>query len=197
MFVFGVITIKLWNAQLLAQLPLWAFVLALSICASSITFCCAHFPEFNIYYVLAFVFTVPFGIITATTNQVLQLNVITELIIGYILPGRPIANIMFKTWGSVPVNQAILFTSDLKLGHYMKIPPRSMFFCQLITTIVTGTVQLGVQTWMFSNIEDICSPDQKDGFICPQTTVFGTASIIVSLSCSTYFWFYCSMRVVL
>jgi hypothetical protein len=33
---------------------------------------------------------------------------------------------------------------------------------------------------MFSNIEGLCSADQKDGFICPSTTVFGTASIIVS-----------------
>ena len=140
--------------------------------------------------------TVPAGVIAATTNQELALNFITELIIGYILPGRPIANMMFKTWGSIPVAQALQFTSDFKLGHYMKIPPRSMFFCQLVATIVSGTVQLGVQAWMFSNIEDICSPDQKHGFICPLTTVFGTASIIVSLSFGTYFWFYCSMRVV-
>ena len=31
---------------------------------------------------------------------------------------------------------------------------------------------------MFSNIPDICDPTQKDGFICPGTQVFGTASII-------------------
>ena len=31
---------------------------------------------------------------------------------------------------------------------------------------------------MFSNIPNICSPDQPSGFICPSTTVFGTASII-------------------
>ncbi len=61
----------------------------------------------------------------------------------------------------------------------MKVPPRSMFSCQVVATIIAGTVQLGVQAWLFSNIEDLCSPDQKDGFICPSTTVFGTASIIV------------------
>ncbi len=75
--------------------------------------------------------------------------------------------------------QALQFTSDFKLGHYMKIPHRPMFFCQVVATVIAGTVQLGVQSWLFSNIEGLCSPDQKDGFICPSTTVFGTASIIV------------------
>ncbi|KAF8501810.1 OPT oligopeptide transporter protein-domain-containing protein [Russula emetica] len=76
------------------------------------------------------------------------------------------------------MTQALQFTGDFKLGHYMKIAHRPMFFCQVVATIVAGTVQLGVQAWMFSNIEGLCSADQKDGFICPSTTVFGTASIV-------------------
>ena len=76
--------------------------------------------------------------------------------------------------------QALAFTSDFKLGHYMKVPPRPMFWGQVVATAVAGTVQLGVQAWMFTNILDICAPNQKDGFICPSTEVFGTASIIVS-----------------
>ena len=92
-------------------------------------------------------------------------SVITELIIGYALPGRPIAMMMFKTWGYITMAQALTFTSDFKLGHYMKIPPRPMFWSQVVATVVAGTVQLGVQAWMFTNIQDICSPDQKDGFI--------------------------------
>jgi hypothetical protein len=86
---------------------------------------------------------------------------------------------MFKTWGSISLSQALNFTFDLKLGHYMKIPPRLMFSCQVVATIVSGTVQLGVQAWIFSNVESLCSPLQKDGFTCPHTTVFGNAAIIV------------------
>ena len=126
--------------------------------------------------------------IQAITNQQVGLNVITELIIGYALPGRPIAMMLFKTWGYITMVQALQFTSDFKLGHYMKLAHRPMFFCQVVATVVAGTVQLGVQAWMFSNVEDLCSPDQKDGFICPSTTVFGTASIIVSLSCGFRLW---------
>lgn len=29
---------------------------------------------------------------------------------------------LFKTWGYVSMAQALQFTSDFKLGHYMKIP---------------------------------------------------------------------------
>ncbi|KAI0250906.1 OPT oligopeptide transporter [Lactifluus subvellereus] len=152
-FVFGVIVIEVWDTQL----PVWAFMLALSI---------------------SFTYTIPIGVVQAATSIQVELNVITELIIGYVLPGRPIAMMMFKTWGSITMAQALEFTSDLKLGHYMKIPHRPMFLCQIVATVVAGTVQLGVQTWMFSHIENLCSPHQKDNFICPQTTVFGTASII-------------------
>ena len=49
---------------------------------------------------------------------------------------------------------------------------------QVVATIVAGTVQLGVQAWMFTNIPDICSPKQKDMFTCPSTQVFGTASFV-------------------
>ena len=53
-----------------------------------------------------------------------------------------------------------------------------MFWAQIFATIIGGTVQLGVQAWMFTNIPNMCDPKQKDGFICPSTEVFGTASII-------------------
>jgi len=153
MFVFGVVVIEVWETDL----PVWGFVLAL---------------------LISFVYTLPLSVIVATTSQQLGLNVIAELIIGYALPGRPIAMMLFKTWGHITMNQAIMFLSDFKLAHYMKIAHRPMFFCQVVATIVAGTVQLGVQTWMFSNIEGFCDADQKDGFICPYTTLFGNASII-------------------
>ncbi|KAF8264395.1 OPT oligopeptide transporter [Lactarius quietus] len=143
MFSFGVTAIEIWRTQF----PIWAFILALFI---------------------AFAYTIPIGVIMAITNQSIGLNVITELIIGYLLPGRPIAVMMFKTWGYITMVQALSFTD----------PPRPMFFCQVVATMIAGTVQLGVQNWIFSNVEDICSPTQKDGFICPSTTVFGNASII-------------------
>jgi OPT family oligopeptide transporter len=130
----------------------------------------------------AFIFTVPVGVIQAMTNQLVALNVITELIIGYILPGRPIAMMLFKTWGNITMVQAIHFTSNFKLGHYMKIPYRPMFLYQIVAIVAAGTVQLAVQAWIFSNVSGLCWAWQIDGFSCPHTNVFGTASIIVRLT---------------
>lgn len=72
MLVFGVISIEVWDTQT----PVWAFVLA---------------------HTLGFIYTVPVGIIQAVTNKQVGLNVVTELIIGYALSGKPIAMMMFKT----------------------------------------------------------------------------------------------------
>lgn len=99
MFVFGIVSIEVWETKF----PVQWFILAL---------------------VISFFYVIPIGMIQAITNQQVGLNVITELIIGYGLPGRPVAMMMFKTWGYITMAQALTFTSDFKLGHYMKIPPR-------------------------------------------------------------------------
>ncbi|KAG0376600.1 hypothetical protein BGX24_007487 [Mortierella sp. AD032] len=80
--------------------------------------------------------TLPIGVMNAVTGYGPGLNVITELICGYILPGKPIANMTFKCYGYMAMYQCNFLLSDLKLGHYMKIPPRSMFVGQLWGTLV-------------------------------------------------------------
>ncbi|GBE78430.1 OPT oligopeptide transporter [Sparassis latifolia] len=128
--------------------------------------------------IVAAVFVIPIGIIRAVTNQMIPLNVLSELIGGYIIPGRPIAVMLFKTYGFNSVNQALSFTADQKIGHYMKIPPRSMFMAQVIPTIMSAMACIGVQYWQFAHIEDLCSPTQKDGYVCPGFSTFATASVI-------------------
>lgn len=152
----AIVTIEVWPTQL----PVWALFLALAISA---------------LYIL------PIGIIYAITNQEVGLNVITEFIIGYALPGRPVAMMIFKTFGYIAMYQGVSFISDLKFGHYMKIPPRSMFMAQVIAAFISCFVLLGVQSWSFGNISGICTPDASDRFICPGTKVFSTASVIWGL----------------
>ncbi|RIB17097.1 OPT oligopeptide transporter protein, partial [Gigaspora rosea] len=83
----------------------------------------------------------PIGIIQAISNWQFKLNVITELVCGFILPGYPIANIYFKAYGTRTLFQCLYFVQDLKLGHYMKIPPRSMFTSQIWGTFVGVIVE--------------------------------------------------------
>ncbi|CAI9291744.1 unnamed protein product [Lactuca saligna] len=132
---------------------------------------------------IAFSFTLPISIITATTNQTPGLNIITEYAMGLIYPGKPIANVCFKTYGYMSMTQAISFLSDFKLGHYMKIPPRSMFLVQFLGTIIAGTVNLCVAWYLLTNIEDMCHPDPKSNspWTCPYDHVFFDASVIWGL----------------
>ncbi|KAL5735608.1 hypothetical protein ACOSP7_030069 [Xanthoceras sorbifolium] len=147
-----------FNKQL--QLPWWGILLA-----------CA----------MAFLFTLPVGVIKATTNMVPGLNVITEFVIGYMLPGQPLANVTFKTYGTISMAQAIVFLSDFKLGHYMKVPPKSMFIVQLVGTIVSSTVYFGTAWWLLTSVNNICNTallPEGSPWTCPNDDVFYNASII-------------------
>ncbi|XP_047957244.1 oligopeptide transporter 5-like [Salvia hispanica] len=142
------------------QLPYWGVALAMT---------------------LAFVFTLPVGVIAATTNQPAGLNVISEMIIGYLYPGKPLANVVFKTYGTISMSQAITFLSDFKLGHYMKIPPKSMFLVQLVGTVITSLVSFGTAWWLLTSIKHICDPTNLppgSPWTCPGDDVFYNASII-------------------
>ncbi|XP_076949756.1 oligopeptide transporter 2-like [Bidens hawaiensis] len=134
--------------------------------------------------VLASGFTLPISVITATTNQTPGLNIITEYLMGVIYPGRPIANVTFKTYGYISMAQAVSFLNDFKLGHYMKIPPRSMFLVQFIGTMIAGTINISVAWWLLTSVENICQdqllpPDSP--WTCPGDRVFFDASVIWGL----------------
>jgi OPT family oligopeptide transporter len=129
-------------------------------------------------YGLVAILVVPVAMIQAITNQSIQLNFLFEMIAGFMLPGRPVANMIFKAVGYVSTAQAIGFAGDLKLGHYMKIPPRMMFSVQIVSVVISCFVCVLQQIWMFANIVDFCLPRQKNGFFCPATDVFGTSSLI-------------------
>ncbi|CAD6936473.1 unnamed protein product [Tilletia caries] len=155
-FAMALAAILVWPTRL----PWWALIVALLISA---------------------VFTLPAGLITAITNLQIGLNVPSELIVGYMLPGHPVAMMIFKTFGYVAAAQGISFVSDLKLGHYMKIPPRTMFTAQVIATSLAAIVVIGVQAWVFGNIRDVCTKKAQDGFQCPGVITYGSSSIIWGL----------------
>ncbi|KAF2106447.1 OPT oligopeptide transporter protein-domain-containing protein [Lophiotrema nucula] len=136
---------------------------------------------FLISIIFATVMSLPIGIIQAITNLQIGLNVITEFIMGYMQPGKPLALMMFKTYGYITASSALGFVGDLKFGHYMKIPPRTMFTAQVVATILSAFVQIAVLNFALKNIEGICTIEQKQRFSCPGGRVFFSASIIWGL----------------
>ncbi|KAI0110089.1 OPT-domain-containing protein [Daldinia grandis] len=139
------------------HLPWYGLLLALGICA---------------------VLFIPIGIVMAVTNQHSSIYLICQLICGVIFPGRPVANMVFVTYGYISSAQGIKFAADLKLGHYMKIPPRLLFSVQMVATIVSSVTQILVLNWMFRNVPGICTPSAINGFTCPIARVHFNGSIL-------------------
>ena len=121
---------------------------------------------------------IPVGIVTAITNQQSSLYLICQLICGVVFPGRPVANMVFVTYGYISSSQGIKFSADLKLGHYMKIPPRILFQVQMVSTLVSSITQTIVLNWMFVSIPNICTPEAVNGFTCPIARVHFNGSIL-------------------
>ncbi|KAK4746061.1 hypothetical protein SAY87_012373 [Trapa incisa] len=172
------------------QVPDWWFWLILIVNIAATMFACQYYnyqlqlPWWGVLLAcsIAIFFTLPIGIITAITNQAPGLNIITEYIIGYLYPGYPVANMCFKVYGYISMSQAITFLQDFKLGHYMKIPPRTMFMAQVVGTLIAGFVYLGTAWWLMETIPDICETTSSSSqWTCPGDTVFYDASVIWGL----------------
>ncbi|EEB95363.1 hypothetical protein MPER_05678, partial [Moniliophthora perniciosa FA553] len=63
-------------------------------------------------------------------------NQLMKMIPGALNPGRPVANLYFAMWSHDVVSTSIGLAGDLKIGQYLKVPPRVMFLTQLWGTIL-------------------------------------------------------------
>ncbi|MBW0525345.1 hypothetical protein O181_065060 [Austropuccinia psidii MF-1] len=153
---FSVIMIEVYDTGL----PIWAFMVALFV---------------------ALVYILPGGFILAMTSQQISINLVAEIIPGYILPGKPFSNMLFKTFSVQSLLVGLAFIQDLKLGHYMKIPPRVTFVVQIVAAVSSALVQIGVKKFLVSIIPDLCDKHQANLLTCPNTSVFYSASVLWGL----------------
>ncbi|KAI0454753.1 OPT-domain-containing protein [Xylaria acuta] len=139
-----------------------------------------HLPWYGLLLALGIcsILFIPIGIVMAVTNQHSSIYLICQLICGTVFPGRPVANMVFVTYGYISSAQGIKFAADLKLGHYMKIPPRILFSVQMVATIISSITQISVLNWMFRNVPSICTPSAINGFTCPIARVHFNGSIL-------------------
>ncbi|EJD08117.1 OPT oligopeptide transporter [Fomitiporia mediterranea MF3/22] len=157
-FFFGmaIISAEVWHTGI----PVWALLISV---------------------LLPVVYVLPSGFIFAMTGQGITLNLLAQIIPAVLLPGNPLANMVFKAYSVQTLTEATMFVQDLKLGHYIKVPPRATFLVQSTATILAAFVQVGVKEWMFANVKDICSDNQKSSLTCPHNQVFFTASAVWGL----------------
>ncbi|XP_002275134.4 oligopeptide transporter 6 [Vitis vinifera] len=184
--------IHTWLMKKYKSVPNWWFFVIHVVNIATIIFACEYYndvlqlPWWGVLLAcaIAFFFTLPIGIITATTNQTPGLNIVTEYVMGYMYPGRPVANMCFKVYGYISMTQALTFLADFKLGHYMKIPPRSMFMAQVVGTVVAVIVYVITAWWLMATIPNLCDTTMLPAdspWRCPMDNVFFDASVIWGL----------------
>lgn len=148
----------------LLQVPSWWYYLlfvigiALNIGIAYVNH--SQLPWWSVIFAIALssIMSLPLNLIHAVTGTGFGLNVFAEMICGFVLPGLPgkwwspapgstnvslshfslliVANMYFKTLGYNTLSQAGLMANDLKIGHYLKVPPRVVFFNQIVGTIL-------------------------------------------------------------
>jgi OPT family oligopeptide transporter len=171
LFALSIVCVQVFDTDL----PVWALIIAI---------------------LVPVIYFLPAAFIYASTSQIMTLNLIAQLVPGFAIAGRPVAVMVstsmdVKAWLMVKISktlslqvlsQAMTFVQDMKLGHYMKLPPRSVFFAQLIGTVITCLIQVGTKTLLFDNVPGICGDDRTDGLTCDVTKTFFTSTVV---------WFVC------
>ncbi|ODA77433.1 hypothetical protein RJ55_07062 [Drechmeria coniospora] len=127
---------------------------------------------------LCVIFVIPVGIIKAMTGIEVTLNVLAEFVGGSWVDGNALAMNYFKSFGYVTCAHAVWFCNDLKLAHYVKIPPRHTFVAQIIATFISTIVCIGVLNFQLQNIDGVCTPDAQYKLTCPGVNTFFTASVL-------------------
>ncbi|CAF1598683.1 unnamed protein product [Adineta ricciae] len=136
----------------------WYFIL---FCISLIIICviCDHNNWLNWYLVLLTLFinaclVLPFGLLSSITGQFLQNAPVYYLSViiaqGLALGQESRESYTYITIGYVLFVQSLSLIQDMKLGHYLKIPHRSLFLAQCLSSLVCSSVSIGIQ-YMYYN----------------------------------------------
>lgn len=91
------------------------------------------------------------GVLYALLGNGISTNNLTKMIGGVVSPGRPLANLYFYAWSHSTIAQVINLSNDLKMGQYLKIPPRSMFITQVIGTVFGAFLNYAIASTIISS----------------------------------------------
>ncbi|KAF9986513.1 hypothetical protein BGZ75_001733 [Mortierella antarctica] len=153
------------------------FVMAVMVCKTSEI----RLPVYALVLalMLAAVFALPMAIIQALSSSQIGLNVLSEVVCGYLLPGNQLGNSVFKCYSYMALYQCLNLTQGFKLGHYMKVPPRHIIIAVLYGTLVGAFVNLQVLDWVLVyNRQELFEADPKSGWSFRNLDLFFSASLL-------------------
>ncbi|ATY60958.1 Oligopeptide transporter OPT superfamily [Cordyceps militaris] len=165
------------------EVPDWWYIVVLVLSAALGMVSMAVWPTGTSPAVVVFgilmcaIFVVPIGIMYSMTGYQVTLNVMAEFIGGAVSNGNAVSMAYFKTYGYLTCAQALTLAQDLKLGHYVKIPPRIIFWAQLVPTFISTFIFVGLLQYQL-HIDKICTRAAPFRFICPAQNSFFTAAVL-------------------
>ncbi|KAI8829588.1 peptide transporter MTD1 [Chytriomyces cf. hyalinus JEL632] len=118
------------------EVPLWWYLTLMAVSVSLGFYICVKDDSlpwwaFLLTVFIALIFIIVSGLLAAFTGFSPPFKTFLQLIGGFLLPGRPIANMYFTTFGGNTIWEAVAMCTDLKIGQYMKIAPRAVFYAQM------------------------------------------------------------------
>ncbi|EFX06458.1 opt peptide transporter [Grosmannia clavigera kw1407] len=129
-FVLGIVVVVHEDISL----PVWAYIVSLLLG-------CFIAPLSTLLYAR-------YGNGIATNN-------LSKMIAGLAIPGRPVGNMYFAAWSHNVIVNTVNLSNDLKLGEYLKIPPRTMFLTQIYGTVLGGFINYAVMISIVNGHRDL------------------------------------------
>ncbi|KAF8843877.1 oligopeptide transporter [Paxillus ammoniavirescens] len=176
-----------WKAiQKYKEVPYWWYIclLVLSFVAGLVVVLKGQttLPWYSYIVALLFgSFVTPFSqLLFARMGNGIATNQLMKMVAGAIAPGRPVANLYFTMWSHDIIGQSVGLAGDLKIGQYLKIPPRAMFLTQVWGTVLGAAINYVV---MVSVVDA-----QRDILILPQGTNVWSGQYVQSLNSAAVTW---------
>ena len=131
------------------RVPHWWYLILLGVC---VAFGIAQLYEGHmqmpwwgliVICLISFIMTWPNGILWAVANLQIGMGNFSDLLAGFLFPGKPTAVLAAYMYGYTVLEQNLNLISDYKFGFYMKIPEREMFIGQVYGTFLGPFINYG------------------------------------------------------
>ncbi|KAF9492268.1 oligopeptide transporter [Pleurotus eryngii] len=130
----------------------------------------------------------PFSILlTARLGHGVNTSQLMKMVAGVLQPGKPVANLYFSMWSHEVIMTSLHLSSDLKMGQYLKIPPRVMFAAQLWGTCLGAAINYIVMVSVVDSQRDVLlRPNGSNVWSGQSVQMLNSAAVAWSLAKDLY-----------
>ncbi|PVU88909.1 hypothetical protein BB561_005640 [Smittium simulii] len=119
----------------------------------------------------------PIAIVFAISTLRADPSILIQAFIGYLYPGRPVGNFAARSFGNMVLGQMLQSSENMKIGHYMKLPPRGVFLIQIVGTTICILTSLTTIKILEYKVSDLCQRTSQDWNCFSMNTMYSASSI--------------------